>query len=253
VLIDEAPNAAAGKALDIQQAGAVRSFHTRVDGTEDLSRAAGCNVCVIADRFTHGSGEWSADAGLTLLKQLIPYVGDAPIVFAGAAQSDLLALAAAEARIPPRRLMGSAPGALASSVTAIVALEAACSPSDVMLTVLGIPPNGFVIPWSHASISGYALQQVLPQVQLVRLDARAAALWPPGPYALGTAAARLVQALLTFSRRSFSILTQLQGEFGVRNRPGIVSARVGPGGIVQTLLPELTTRERVQLQTALGG
>ncbi len=41
-LIDEAGTIAAGKALDIQQAGAVEGFHTVVEGTNDLTRVTGC-------------------------------------------------------------------------------------------------------------------------------------------------------------------------------------------------------------------
>jgi len=252
LLVDAVGGAAAGKALDIRQSGAIDLFHTRLDGTDDSSRLAGCGVWVIADRVRPGEGEWRGDEALTMLTQVMPYLGDAPLVFAGAAQSDLLAAAATEAGIDRRRLIGSAPEALASSVAAIVAMEADCSPREVMLTVLGTPP-AFVVPWNEASIGGYALQQVLSQVQLARVEARASRLWPPGPYALGAAAARVVDALLQSSRRSCCVLTQLGGEFGVRNRPGSLPARLGPRGIVSTRVPELTARERVQLQTSLGG
>ena len=142
---------------------------------------------------------------------------------------------------------------IAIVITAIVAMEAGCSPREVMLTVLGTPPTGFVVPWSEASIGGYAMQRVLSQVQLVRIEARAARLWPPGPYTLGTAAARVTEGILSNSRESFSILTQLEGEFGVRHRAGALPARLAVSGIVQTRVPELSTREHVQLQTALGG
>ena len=40
-LVDAVAGAAVGKALDIQQAGAVASFHTRLDGTGDESRLVG--------------------------------------------------------------------------------------------------------------------------------------------------------------------------------------------------------------------
>jgi malate dehydrogenase len=252
VIIDDAANAAAGKALDVQQAGAIMAFHALLAGTGDASRAVGCDVCVIADDFG-GRAEPGSGEALLRVRQLAEYVGDAPIVFAGAAHAELLATTAIEARLPRGRLIGSASEAVASAITAIVALEAECSPSDIMLTVLGTPPDGLVVPWSEASIGGYALQQVLPQVTLARLDARVKALWPPGPYALGTAAAHVVDALLSSSRRFFSVMTQLEGEFGVNRRPGIVSARLGSGGIEQIRLPELTTRERVLVQSALGA
>ena len=89
-------------------------------------------------------------------------------------------------------------------------------------------------------------------MQRARVEARSRWLWPPGPYALGTAAARTAEAMLSASRRTFSVITQLQGEFGVRDRPGALPVRLGAGGIVEARVPELTTRERVLLETALG-
>jgi malate dehydrogenase len=252
LLVDDAASAARGKALDIRQSGAISKFHTRLEGTDDLSSVTGCDVCVIADRFGAG-GEWSGDEGLATVKRLLPYVGKTPLVFAGASQGGLIAFAATEAGIDRRRLIGSAPEALVSSVVAITALEAGCSPREVMLTVLGAPPSSFVVPWSEGSIGGYPLQAMLSQAAQARVERRLGHLWPPGPYVLGAAAARITSALVSSSRQSFSVLTQLRGEFAVRDRPGILPARLAAGGIVQTRVPELTTRERVQLQAALGG
>jgi malate/lactate dehydrogenase len=130
-------------------------------------------------------------------------------------------------------------------------MEARCSPTEVMLNVLGTPPAGFVIPWSEASIGGFALERVLSPVQLTRLTARAARLWPPGPFALGQAAACVAAAVLHSSRRAFSVLTLLAGEFGVRGRVGAVPAILSTTGIVHTRVPSLSGRERVELETAL--
>src|SRR5205823_12657231 len=124
---------------------------------------------------------------------------EAPVVFAGDRQGDLIAASAQEARIAARRLIGASTEALASAVAAIVAMEARCSPNEVSVAVLGTPPASFVVPWSDAAIGGYALERVVSQVQLRRIEARVARLWPPGPYALGAAAARVVEALLESS------------------------------------------------------
>ena len=250
--VDTAGGVAAGKALDIQQSGAVDLFHTTLEGTDDESRLTGAQVCVIADRAGQPAGEWHGEDGLALLKRLAPYLSDMPIVFAGSTQSDLIAMAAREASIARARLIGSAPEALASAITGIVAMEARCAPGEVRLSVLGTPPRGFVVPWSEASIGGYALDRVVSQVQLTRIEARAARLWPPGPYTLGTAAARAVEAIVHSSRRTFSVLTVLGGEFGVRDRVGAVPALLAASGIVHARVPTLNTRERVLLETALG-
>jgi L-lactate dehydrogenase len=187
-----------------------------------------------------------------MMVRLTGFSGRAPIVLAGARQSDLLLAVEREAAVDRARLVGSAPEALAAAVRAIVALEARCSPSEVVLAILGTPPSGFVVPWGEASIGGYALERVLTQVQLRRIDARLPRLWPPGPHTLGLAAARVAEALVTSARRAMSVLTVLDGEFGVRDRAGVLPCLLSPAGIAKVRLPELNTRERVQLETALA-
>jgi malate dehydrogenase len=253
LLIDADGKVAAGKTLDIQQSGAVDLFHVRLDGTDDISRVVGCTAVIVADRFGRPSAEWHGDDGLGMMRRLASFAGDAPIVFAGTMQAELLRMSARELHIPGNRLIGSAPEALAAAVRAMVAMEARCSPVEVNLTVLGAPPSGFVVPWSESSIGGYSLERVLSQVELARIEARAARLWPPGPFALGLAAARVTEALVRHSRRACSVLMVLAGEFGVRGRVGAMPVNLSPMGIAHTRVPTLNTRERVRLETALGA
>jgi len=253
LLVDAAAGVAAGKALDIQQSGAVSGSHTRLDGTDDLSRAVGSAVCVIADRYGPPEAEWAGDDGLALLRQLVPWTEHTPLIFAGASQAGLMLTARREHHIPRPLLIGSAPEAYASAMRSMVALEAGCSPAEVSLSVLGLPPAGLVVPWSEAAIGGFGLERTLTPVQMSRLDARAARLWPPGPFALGMAAARAVEAVVTASRRALSVLTVLDGEYGVRNRLGSMPALLDAAGVAGVRVPSLSTRERVQVETALGA
>src|SRR5688500_19593307 len=89
LLIDGDGTIAAGKALDIQQSGAVEGFHTRVDGTNDLTRVAGAAVVVIADSGRL-SREWGGEIGLSMIARLRVIIGSAPMVVAGAAPSYLV-------------------------------------------------------------------------------------------------------------------------------------------------------------------
>lgn len=251
LLVDPNSGIAAGKALDISQSGAIAAFHAELAGTDDVMRITGTAVCVVADRAGKPSAEWHGDEALAMLTRVVPYLGGAPVVFAGAAQADLLLALAREVRVRRERLIGSGPVAFASAVAAIVAAEARCSPAEVMLPVLGVPA-GFVIAWSEASVGGYALERTLGQAQIARLEARAARLWPLGPFALGLAAARVADAVLTSARRAFGVLTVLGGEFGVRDRVGTLPVLLSSSGIVHVRVPSLNSRERVQLETSLG-
>lgn len=251
LIVDAARSVAAGKALDIQQSGAVDGFHTRLEGTDDVTRVAGCQVCVVADRVG-AAGEWQGDDVLASFARIRTYLGDAVVVLAGANQSALIRTLVHEAGYARQRVIGSAPEALASAVRAIVAMEAVCSPAEIQLTVLGAPPD-LVVLWSEGSIGGYALERVLQPVQIARLQARAARLWPPGAYTLGLAASVTVDAIVRESRRALSLLTVLAGEFGVRHRVGALPVMLAPAGIVHTRVPSLSTRERILVETALGA
>jgi malate dehydrogenase len=252
IIIDDAPGVAAGKALDIQQSGAIEGCHAHLEGSADLSRAVGAAVCIVADRSGRSPGEWQGDEGLAMIRRLVTYLGDSPIVYGGSLQGELVLATARELYVRRERLIGSAPEALAGAVKSMVAIEGQCSPTEIGLTVLGAPPRGFVVPWSEASIAGHALERVLTQVQLSRIEGRVTHLWPPGPHALGLAAARVAEAVVSSSRRTFSVLTLLGGEFGARGRVGVLPAILSKQGIVATHVPALNTRERVQVENALG-
>ena len=61
-LIDGQESVAAGKALDLRQAGPVRGSDTRVEAAADLSAASGATAIVLADPA--GSAEWTGESGL---------------------------------------------------------------------------------------------------------------------------------------------------------------------------------------------
>jgi malate dehydrogenase len=252
LLVDAAAGVAAGKALDLQQSGAVNASHVRLEGTDDLSRAVGSAVCVIADRHGPPEAEWAGDEGVALLRRLLQWTEHTPLVFAGASQSSLMLTARREHHVRRAALVGSAPEAYASAMRSMVALEADCSPAEVSLAVLGLPPRGLVVPWSEAAIGGFALERTLTPVAITRLEARAPRLWPPGPFALGAAAARAVEAIVTASRRALNILAVLDGEYGVRERLGSTPALLDSSGVARLRVPSLSTRERVLVETALG-
>src|SRR4051812_11841552 len=80
-VVDESGQVAAGKALDIMQAGPIASFSTRVSGATDFMIAAGAAVIVVADRFD--AGEWQGGDGLMLLRRVVQLGGRSIILCAG--------------------------------------------------------------------------------------------------------------------------------------------------------------------------
>ena len=248
-LIDETGSVAAGKALDIMQAAPIEGFATRLSGSTDVWTAAGASVLVVADRF--GGDEWQGEDGLMLLKRIVDVGAGSIVLCAGSSQRELVERGVRELHIARGRLFGSAPEALAGAVRAIVALETNGSPRDVALAVLGVPPSQIVIPWEDATIAGFAMTRVLDEPSRHRIDARVARLWPPGPYALASAAATAIEALLGRSRRLATCFVAPDDSAGRRARAAALPVRLGPAGIVDVALPSLSVHERVLLDNAM--
>lgn len=245
-LIDDEKSVAAGKALDIQQAGPIESYDVRMTGESDVDAAVGSAVVVIADRAS--GGEWASEAGLMLVRRLLDLGVTVPFVFAGAATRELIERASVELPIARARLVGSAPEALVSAVRALVALEANASPRDVGLAVIGVPPQRAVVPWSDASIGGFSAARLLDASAIARIERRLPALWPPGPYALASAAARVSEAVALGSRRVFCCFTAV----GAHGTCASVPVALGDGGVADVVIPTLDTRERVMFENSVG-
>ncbi|MPY89216.1 MAG: hypothetical protein GEU99_14985 [Luteitalea sp.] len=250
-LVDAAERVAAGKALDICQAGPVEGFRTRVVGTGDDRAVAGGSVVLLADAAGPRPGEWQGEAGLDRLCRALRVNPRVPIVCAGPAAAWLVERGVAELGIPRAAIVGSAPAALAAAVTAIVALEARVSPQHVELLLAGRPPDRLVIAWEEASIAGGRPSSVLKANVLARIRARVPHLWPPGPYALAAAAACVAEALQHGTRQQLICFAALDDETGGRGRVSAVPVRFKVGAVAEISLPALSTAEYIAFQNAL--
>ena len=249
-LIDRNGAVAAGKALDIQQSGPIEGFDLRLTGSTDITAALGAAAVIVADP-ADGDGEWRGDGALELVRRLAAAVPDAPLVFAGAGHRELLTQAHRELRVDRRRLIGSAPGALVSAARAMAAVAARCSADDVALAVVGVP-GSWIFAWSECTVAGSPIAASVPPHAMTQMDRHAQAAWPPGPYALGSAAARTVAGILASSRRRFHVFTVLDGEYDARWIVAALPATLARSGIHALWPPALSTRERVTLDTALS-
>jgi malate dehydrogenase len=248
-LVDEKGRVAEGKALDIMQAAPLEGFAAHVTGSSDPSLAGGATVVVTADPV--GAGEFQGDDGLTLLKRLRDFSPESLVVCAGAMQRELVERGVRELHVPRARLLGSAPEALVSGVRAIIAAELRASPRDVAVTALGVPPAHIVVAWEDATVGGFGLHRLIGEPARRRLDAGLAGLWPPGPYALAAAAAKVIDTMLGRSERVVICFVAPDDSSGRRTRTAALPVRLNRSGVVDVVMPELNGRDRVRLDNAM--
>jgi malate dehydrogenase len=248
-LIDDQASIAAGKALDIMQSAPLDGFATAVSGSADFVTAASADVLIIADRA--GGEEWRGDEGLLLLNR-VQRLGTSPLIVCAAANGrELVERGVREVKLRRQRIIGSAPEALAGAVRAIVAAEIDRSSRDVALTVIGVPPAHMVVPWESATIDGFAATNLLDESARRRLALKIAALWPPGPYAIASAATKAVEAIAGKSRQTLTVFVAPDDSDGRKTRAAALPVRLGLSGIENVELPRLNGRDRVALDNAM--
>jgi malate dehydrogenase len=248
-LIDPEGRIAEGKALDIFQSSPVEAFNTRVTAATSHTAAAGADVIVLADLVA--GGEMAGEPGLALLRQLARMETSAPFVFAGGVQRELMTRAIVELHVPARRLLGSAPLALESAVRAVTAALMDASPADLSIGVAGVPPRDAVIGWDAATAFNRPISEVLAPHHLSSLTARIPALWPPQPYTLASAAARVAEALVDGSRRRYTCFAAIDVTGAGRALIAAVPVEIVKGGIGKTLEPALSRHERTAFENGL--
>ena len=248
-IVDPERGIAHGKALDILQASPIEQFSTRVTAADSLAAAAGADAIVIADAAA-GQVEHAGEAGLALLRQLTRMIDRTPIVCAGASQRELIAHAVSELRLSPARVLGSAPVALESAIRALAALSLDGSGVEISLRIVGVPPRSAVVAWEEATASGAPVTSQMPPHVLAGLSARIPGLWPPGPYVLASAAARVAEAVAIGSRRRFSCFVWIDAG-PLRGSVVAMPVEAGPGGVHEVIEPALTRQERTRLENGV--
>lgn len=246
-IIDPGGRVAQGKALDVMQTGPIERFDTIVTGTHDLSRAAGAAIVVVADR----AGTDPQHDPLLLLREVLAMAPHCTVLCAGPDHGAAIERVVRDFRVDRRRVVGSAPEALAEAVRALVALQANASVRDVALTVLGAPPEQAVVTWDEATIGGLAATHVLNEPTRRRIASQVPALWPPGPHALAHAAAEAVAALRDVSRRTLSCFVAPDDSSGRRARTIALPVRLGFSGIEAVHQPTLSVAAQVALENAM--
>jgi hypothetical protein len=248
-LIDPEGRVADGKALDIRQSSPIEQFSARVSSAAAIAAAAGADAIVLADLVM--SGEISGEAGLALLRHLTQLDTAAPILFAGGGQRELMTRGIEELHIAARRLIGSAPLALESSVRAVAAALLDASPADLSIGVAGVPPRDAVIGWDAATAFRQPIAAALAPHHIASISSRLPALWPPAPYTLASAASRVAEGLALGSRRRYTCFTAVDVTGVGRHVIAAVPVEIVKGGIGKLIEPALSRHERTAFENGL--
>jgi malate dehydrogenase len=233
LLIDPDAGRAQGKALDLMQSGPVEGSDTRLDGVAELTGHV--DAVVIADPTELEGVEVTPLRRAEFLRGLVPRLGTAPLVIAGANPCRLVT-AARERGVPADRLLGSAPVAWSAALRRLLAEELKVEPSAVTGVVVGYPPDlvPLGVTLGGTPLEGAGLSALGRAVD--RLKARAF-----GPVSLAAAGAHVLRAL---AASRVCVLPLVLGNAVA------VPARIAAGRVFGPIAFELSPRERVLFDNA---
>jgi malate dehydrogenase len=264
-LVDIKEGLAAGKALDINQAGATLGYEPRVEGSTEYDIAAGSDVVVITAGVPR-TGDMSRDDLVATNEKIVGSVTDqvteaSPDAILIVVSNPLDAMCHVAKNVsgwPRNRVFGMAGILDTARFAAFIAWETGASVKDVTAMVLGGHGDQMVSVVSATTVGGVPLRKLVPEDRISELVARTAGgggelvklLGTSAWYAPGAAAAQMVDSIVLDEKRVLPCTAYLEGEYGIDDLYMGAPVRLGAGGIEEILELELSEDEQRQLHAS---
>jgi len=270
VLIDVKPNLAAGKALDINQAGSVLGYEPTAVGVDadGYAATAGSDVVVITAGLPRKPGMSRDDLVKTneaivteVTRQVARRSRNAVLVIVSNPLDAMCHVAKAVSKFPKERVVGMAGILDTSRFECFIAQETGLSVKEVTAMVLGGHGDQMVPVVSATSVAGVPLDQLVSRSTIAKMAERTKVgggelvklLGTSAWYAPGAAAAQMVDAICLDEKRVLPCTAFLEGEYGIRDLYMGVPATLGAGGVEQVVSLKLTAEEKKLLRASAAA
>jgi malate dehydrogenase len=264
-LVDIKEGLAEGKALDINQAGAVLGYEPRVVGSTEYDITAGSDVVVITAGVPR-TGDMSRDDLVSTNEKIVgsvtqSVVGQSPDAILIVVSNPLDAMCHVAKNVsgwPKNRVFGMAGILDTARFSASIAWATGASIKDVTAMVLGGHGDQMVSVVSATTVGGVPLRKLLGDDTIQKLVARTAKgggelvslLGTSAWYAPGAAAAQMVDSIMLDEKRVLPCTAYLEGEYGIDDLYMGVPVKLGAEGIEEIYELDLSDDERDQLQAS---
>ncbi len=258
-LVDIKEGLAEGKALDINQAGAVLAYEPRVTGSTEYDITAGSDVVVITAGVPR-TGDMSRDDLVATNEKIVgsvteQAVGNSPDAILIVVSNPLDAMCHVAKNVsgwPKNRVFGMAGILDTARFATFIAWETGASVKDVTAMVLGGHGDQMVSVVSATTVGGVPLRKLVSDDRIAELVARTAAgggeivklLGTSAWYAPGAAAAQMVDSIMLDEKRVLPCTAYLEGEYGIDDLYMGVPVKLGAGGIEEIVELELSEEEQ---------
>jgi len=264
-LVDIKEGLPQGKALDINQMGAVLGYEPNVTGSNDYDGTAGSDVIVITAGLPRSPG-MSRDDLVTTNEKIVKEVTervvdkspDAILVVVSNPLDAMCHVAKSVSGFPKERVFGQAGILDTARLQTFIAWETGASVKDVSAVVLGGHGDQMVSVISATTVGGVPLRKLVSQDRIDAMVERTAKgggelvqlMGTSAWYAPGAASAQMVDAVMLDEKRVLPCTAYLEGEYGIDGLYMGVPVRLGSGGIEEVYEVELDDAEQEALRAS---
>jgi malate dehydrogenase len=267
-LVDIKEGLAEGKALDINQAGAVLGYEPRVTGSTGYDITAGSDVVVITAGVPR-TGDMSRDDLVTTNEKIVGSVAeravaqspDAILIVVSNPLDAMCHVAKGVSGFPKERVFGQAGILDTARFATFIAWETGSSVKDVQAVVLGGHGDQMVSVVSATTVGGVPLPKLVGPDRIDELVERTAKggaevvklLGTSAWYAPGAATAQMVDAIMLDEKRVLPCTAYLEGEYGIDGLYMGVPVKLGARGIEEIVQLDLTAEEQAALEESANA
>jgi len=262
VLVDIKEGLPQGKALDINQMGAVLGYEPNVVGSNGYEESAESDVVVITAGVPR-TGDMSRDDLVSTNEKIVAQVTEAAVVQSPEAilvvvSNPLDAMCHVAKNVsgwPKERVFGMAGILDTARFSTFIAWETGASVKDVTAMVLGGHGDQMVPVVSATTVGGVPLRKLAGEDAIQAMVERTAKgggelvklLGTSAWYAPGAAAAQIVDAIILDDKRMLPCTAYLEGEYGIDGLYMGVPVKLGHDGIEEVVELELSGDEQTML------
>jgi malate dehydrogenase len=265
VLVDIKEGLPQGKALDINQMGAVLGYEPSVTGSNDYGPTAGSDVVVITAGLPRSPGMSRDDLVTTnekivgtVTEQAVAQSPGAILIIVSNPLDAMCHVAKNVSGFDKQRVFGMAGILDTARFSTYIAWETGASVKDVTAMVLGGHGDQMVSVVSATTVGGVPLRKLVSDERIAELVERTAKgggelvklLGTSAWYAPGAAAAQMVDAIMLDEKRVLPCTAYLEGEYGIEGLYMGVPVKLGAGGIEAIVELDLADDERAALATS---
>jgi malate dehydrogenase len=262
VLVDIKENLPQGKALDIDQMGAVLGFEPNIKGSNGYEETAGSDVVVITAGLPRSPGMSRDDLVTTnekivgsVTEQVVAQSPEAVLIVVSNPLDAMCHVAKNVSGWPKERVFGMAGILDTARFSTFIAWETGTSVKDVTAMVLGGHGDQMVPVVSATTVGGVPLTKLASQDAIDAMVERTRKgggeivnlLGTSAWYAPGAAAAQMVDAISLDEKRVLPCTALLEGEYGLDGLYMGVPVKLGAKGIEEIVELDLNDQERAWL------